>query len=196
MERLFLDPNPFLDNLPPVHAGAVSQSPILHPIDPVCAIQLRRNPQLKSIHLLRKDVALYNLELSATFDSIDPSESSSIIYSYRHEGSELLHTRSLKDRVDVADVPYVKPGIDLFGTSGQIRYHSRDDTQRLRIYVPLSIPRWEDATEFEGRIVPLEVLEEMRQVEGATMEEWLQRDVQVKPETWAVLTKWSAGMSK
>ena len=51
---------------------------------------------------------------------------------------------------------------------------------------------WEDATDYKGLVVPLEVLGMMRKVDGKTLEEWQGRGVEVGEDGWKVLTDWAA----
>lgn len=49
---------------------------------------------------------------------------------------------------------------------------------------------WEDATEFDGLVVPLSILKEMRKAAGVGPNEWNGRHVNVGEAAWRVLTDW------
>lgn len=49
---------------------------------------------------------------------------------------------------------------------------------------------WMDMTDYNGSIVPMEVLEEMRMSEGISKADWRGRGISVGRTTWAVLTGW------
>lgn len=50
--------------------------------------------------------------------------------------------------------------------------------------------RWDHATDYKGRVVPLEVLNRMRIVERKDKSDWDKRNVEVSDEGWAVLQEW------
>jgi hypothetical protein len=47
-----------------------------------------------------------------------------------------------------------------------------------------------DYTSFDGKAVPLEVLEGMREAEGVSREDWEKRGVEVGVAAWRVLLDW------
>ena len=50
---------------------------------------------------------------------------------------------------------------------------------------------WEDATDYKGLVVPLDMIGQMRKVDGKSVEEWQGRGVEVGDEAWKVLTDWA-----
>lgn len=59
-----------------------------------------------------------------------------------------------------------------------------------------SEPKAEMFTDFEGKGVPLDLLQRMRMIEGISEEDWCQRGVEVGDETWKLLTDWQEGTTE
>lgn len=54
------------------------------------------------------------------------------------------------------------------------------------------VPRWNTHTGFRGCVVPLDIIEEMKRVNGD--DDWHTRDVEVCSDAWQVLLDWYEGM--
>jgi hypothetical protein len=85
-----------------------------------------------------------------------------IVRSLHYKNSVLLHTKTLS-RCRTRDSPF--------------------DQVRLRT------AQWEDATDFEGHVVPLWVMSRMRAVQGGDTV-WEGRGIQVGKKAWQVLLDW------
>lgn len=55
---------------------------------------------------------------------------------------------------------------------------------------------WMDYTEFEGAVVPLEVIQQMRREENAELGSWEGRGIKVGDKGWKVLTDWKESWDK
>lgn len=76
------------------------------------------------------------------------------------------------------------------------RTYSRAITQKIPnpnqtepVYATSKYPQWEDATYYEGLVVPLSVLCEMKRVHGGS-KPWAGRGIDVGKKAWQVLLDW------
>jgi len=92
-----------------------------------------------------------------------------VIRSLEYDGSsELLHTRTY---------------------SRATTQKKADPNQIEPVYMTSKLPQWEDATYYEGLVVPLSVLCEMKRVHGGS-KPWIGRGIDVGKKAWQVLLDW------
>jgi hypothetical protein len=82
--------------------------------------------------------------------------------------AELLHTRTY---------------------SRAITQETPNSNQTEPTYATSKYPQWEDATYYEGLVVPLSVLCEMKRVHGSS-KAWIGRGIDVGQKAWQVLLDW------
>lgn len=141
--------------------------------------------------MLDDSFAFTNVHFASELQRIENSGSlNGLLYSYLYQGAELLHARFRLPFLEIADIPRGGAIASLSSTTSSSDYIAADGSARTKIYHTLPEPTWQDFTEYEGKVVPLQIIEEMRLKEGATMDQWGVRGLEVKEETWAVLTTW------
>jgi hypothetical protein len=94
-----------------------------------------------------------------------------IVRSLHHEDSVLLHIRTCSRSGTLESA--------CDGAAGSAEFK----------HVKLPEPQWEDATDFQGHVVPLWVMSRMKQVQG-TKEPWVGRGIEVNKKAWQVLLDW------
>lgn len=126
-------------------------------------------------------------------DELDMTDRTSCVFrSIRHKDEELLHVRlrlqdvefhhhniydqEMAGKYERHPVVYVCEE-DLLRSEDQCKWE-RDD------------PEWYDYTDLDGVSVPMEVLREMMEVEGAVEADWDRRGVEVSEKCWRVLEAW------
>jgi hypothetical protein len=123
-------------------------------------LELLAYPAVKTVQFFDRD------DIKAEFIPAHQWEATAthgiIVRSLHYKNSVLLHTKTLS-RCRTRDSPF--------------------DQVRLRT------ARWEDATDFEGHVVPLWVMSRMRAAEGGS-KVWEGRGIQVGKKAWQVLLDW------
>lgn len=107
-----------------------------------------------------------------------------------HGETELLYARFY--------TPWTEDGDDLYNPcewhiSVDRRYVTDLGDNNIRVhrfFRRQETAEWRAYTDFEGLAVPLALIERMREVEGASEEEWQARGVQVGEVAWRVLLDW------
>lgn len=154
------------------------------PMTPNLAEWLRLCPKLRNIHLFSS----HRSDHIPDFRNLHtPKRYTGIVRSYRHLDSvELLHARLLIQVIGVRDPenPDCRKPVRIL--------YSEGDRQIARTFdlIYLSDPFYQDFTSYQGEMVPLELLDEMRRVEGCSSDEWDKRGLHVGRASWDVLSKW------
>lgn len=153
---------------------------------------MQNTTSLRTLHSLRDVKKRQNLGIFSTFDEIKQSNDQvGIISSYRTEGhtAEITHMRIMFDKVIIWD--------SVFGGSINRRIvHSRGNREDLMEFQARDEnPGWQDLTTYVVIRLPMEILEEMRQVEGIGFAEWVgKRGIEVSGKCWEVLERWNSEM--
>lgn len=114
--------------------------------------------------------------------------SASEIFSMRHNGCEILHACLYLHFMELYDSPgELQPMIT---GSKNIQYTDRHGVYRGKAFGILPRLERQLLSDYVGFMVPMEVIERMRRVEGLTVEQWQKRGVEVGEEAWDVLTEW------
>jgi hypothetical protein len=69
-----------------------------------------------------------------------------------------------------------------------IPYAAAGGVTRLKMFGWGDQPVLQAYTEYQGRMIPMEIVEEMRLEQNASLEEWRGRNIAVSGSTWGVLT--------
>jgi hypothetical protein len=156
---------------------------------PLSASDLRAAPRLRHIYI--KNVP-YGQSTPDAFEKMALAKStnapSGIVRSYRNGDDEVLVTRQLSRYIETSDVlaePFPYPE-----EFDQSRYTGADGRQREKDFEHRDTPSWVIYTDLAGVSVPLEVIENMRIAQGATLEEWDGRNVEVTDAAWSLLEAW------
>jgi hypothetical protein len=110
-------------------------------------------------------------------DKHDSSSDTGFIRSYLYRGNEVLHVRLLVSRIAKS----------VYGHTHVVHWAGRNHRE---VELAIGAAEWWYWTEYEGRAVPIGILEEMRLAEGRTELDWAKRGVEVGSEGWSVLTEW------
>lgn len=180
----------------PYHTSAIQ------PFDPSLALLVRQHPRLRNFHFFSKPV----VDAFPYFDDTREAEAETgFVKSIRHGDSEILYMEMLVQCIEVSNPP--KWRIQEGMRSGVIPDHSMA-IQRViwgeedgvdedrRFAYRKAAPTWMIMTDLDGVIVPAEILHRMREVDGASMEDWQGRNIPVGDDAWAVLERWRAGESE
>lgn len=124
-----------------------------------------------------------------------------LIRSLRHGGQELFHIRTHTYSVEIADPSdEERAGArEDTGFSHNIfasHYEHADGTKHSKYYETGDELEWQDSTHFDGHVVPLEIIRQMRKAAGAKAGDWEGRGVEVGEAAWKVLTTWRDGLEK
>lgn len=148
---------------------------------------LRDTPKLHIIHLVN-GARMLDDKHSTFFNTLNAIEcrgkSTGFVRSIRYGDSELLSLRmQIQDMDPIGYTP---------DTRRQRILHSAGNAAFADEFKvgTLTYPIWEVCHEYEGLVVPQSVLDEMREMEGISLELWNRRGVEVKKETWQVLLDW------
>lgn len=57
------------------------------------------------------------------------------------------------------------------------------------------LPTWQDFTDYNGKLVPLDIIARMKEMEGSSEKEWNRRGVVVGDKSWEILLDWYTGLS-
>lgn len=92
-----------------------------------------------------------------------------------------------------ADMLYAPPGFEPVLTAPPGHTYVILNTEgvlRIKTFGVEAMSTLNHQTNYHDRCVPLDVLEEMRRVDGISEKDWDQRGVQVSAESWRVLRGW------
>lgn len=185
-------------------------------IIPSFARAIKSNTTLETIQWVHnepvEDILQYttNLQQETFFERTDSSEVGGIpvgsyIRSLKHDTSdELIHIRSWTNLKEIADYPITSRPPFLSSdftsiTSRKIEKEKYDDENgnpKEKVYELLDYMFWEDATYYDGEIVPMEIIGDMMRAAGVKVGEWEGRGVEVGEKAWKVLTDWRESMKK
>lgn len=121
---------------------------------------------------------------------IDGVPVGSRIFSYRYLDKEILHVRTYDRSVCLKDAAIEQSSVESMDSENEtefVRYIDNTGTEREQEFMFGKDMAWEDATEYDGEGIPLEVIGRMRQAAGAGFEAWEKRGVQVNGEVWQIL---------
>ncbi|KAI9632162.1 uncharacterized protein MKK02DRAFT_41306 [Dioszegia hungarica] len=185
---------------PPSHFGAQTVcSPLpVQSMTPALASNLRGSPHLRHLSFGPSLVGGQSFDDFDRLRELDENgQSTGFVYSYHHGGAEILHMRLNTNFIQHTDTPSTAPtngaGEAVAPPAGSFHYQDAEDGWRIRSFVAGPEAVWQDWTDVNGGVVPLEVLEEMRVAEGRKDTEWRKRGVEVGETGWAVLLAWMAG---
>lgn len=148
---------------------------------------LRASPFLRHNHTINIHHSQVKIDPFEEMERVkSTSTTKGTVRSYKHGRNELLVTRQLSYCVEVsdklADPESYRPYRD------QIRrYEGLDGRERNKHFEYLSEPSWVIYTDLGGVSVPLEIIESMRLAQGASLEEWDNRNVMVTDTVWSIL---------
>jgi hypothetical protein len=160
---------------------------------PKFASDIRRCPYLHTIHTIERDPEeSTGLEVFDLLDEVGAAGTrTGWIRSLCCKGEELLHVHLLSDRLEVADEPCATPEPEYSDWSSLIiPYDAADGTRRQKVFVRLAEPIWQDYTDLDGAVVPMEIIREMLKVEGIDEGDWTGRGLEVGELAWRVLVEW------
>ncbi|KAI9633390.1 uncharacterized protein MKK02DRAFT_39085 [Dioszegia hungarica] len=103
------------------------------------------------------------------------------VRSFRHNGSEMLHLRVLLR--ESTEMPYGGDGVPVVQWVPLIRSEPALPGRTC----------WQDFTDWEGQVVPMAILGQMRRKEAGKAD-WYQRGVEVPAPTWKILEDWRDGL--
>lgn len=154
------------------------------PIAPDTAEWMMKNPHLHTIYIEDDDAIVEY----PTLNYPSKSEPTAFFTSIRHgDSDELLHARLLVNNILIHkhDPPS--------RIQSRRILHTRCDS--LLRHIPritqVSPPVFHDFTYYQGEIIPLEMVQEIKEVEGITDEScWDKRGVQVGEAAWDVIRLW------
>lgn len=122
-----------------------------------------------------------------------------MVRSIRHGTSELIHFELLLQDVRTStpsryDVENYDQEIETFNSRRILYLQGDNGWLTTRLAYDISNPIVAVFTDLDGKMVPLEVIERMKAVEGDGVD-WDQRGVEVGEAAWKVVTDWSKGVS-
>lgn len=155
--------------------------------------QLSGSPKLQYLHFMVPGKALRRGHLTLDFfDEIAtigiPPRKSGSIRSIRHHQSELFHLRLpiespavtekiLHQTMHIANAGVHNRFVDTdFELMSEVAFHA--------------FHHWQDLTDLDGCVVPLDVIAKMLEVDEIKMEDWQGRNMEVTDKAWGVITEW------
>lgn len=160
---------------------------------------LRAAPSLEIVQFACVDIAEPTLD--PVCDWHQKAVRGVLIRSLRHAGQELLHVRTHTYSVEIANPSdhqralsnaYTGSSLDIFAC----HYEGENGTKQAKYYETTEELEWQDSTHFDGHVVPLEIIRQMRKAAGAKAGDWEGRGVEVGETAWKVLTTWRDGLEK
>lgn len=156
------------------------------------AITIRECRSLRVLHSVYDTVDRGDFE---TFNRLEAIADLGQIYSYHYGDDELIHahipldffqaTRSIKASLG-GPPKLLYSGAAAYQTAGWTEFE--DDTgSDFYQFCPVN---WQHFSDFRSLTVPLEVMENMRQAQGVSEEEWKQRGVALSDAAWFILMEW------
>ena len=125
-----------------------------------------------------------------------------VVRSFTHNGEELVHTRTLTYSVEKSverstEARAVGHPRRIIGKEECTFQESSDQPgSTLTVYTNGTTLEWEDATHYDGLVVPLHVLTKMRTEAGVEAGAWQGRGVKVGEKAWDVLLAWKKESEK
>lgn len=188
-----------LHNAPRVRVST-SNSPFpeyrsVKPITPALIQPLRQSPKLRTVEFvpLKHCKEDYDVEPFPFNTWYEKKIGGSLIRSFTNGAAhDLYHIRTLSsftrgpvEKRESQDTHrakrhhrYARQWTDEEGESQLSWFHRAEEKE------------WEDATDYKGLVVPLEVMREMRKAEGIKAGVWEGRGIEVGDQGWKVLTEW------
>lgn len=159
---------------------------------PYLSKTIRSCPRLRVIRSIWNQPKVSDISLSERLDNLEASETGyEAISSYIHADEELLLARILIGAEEKSDREATP--MDEDESSNNFPYFlDSGPPMRTRVFEPLEVEALHTFTDFRGVAVPLEILESMREVQGATEKEWTGRRIAVGEKAWAALLRWYA----
>lgn len=156
-------------------------------------IKLLRSCHLHTIHTSFGSIDSGDLGVFDRLDNLDVGEITGLVHSINHGTSTLIHARFYSYYYEIGDVSIQDHGNDLEADT-IVEYmtwnEEEGETFRARLFERRDQPHWLHYTSWRRWTVPLEIIKQMRVVEGMSELEWDRRGVRVGAETWKVLTDW------
>jgi hypothetical protein len=124
-----------------------------------------------------------------------------LIRSLRHGGQELFHIRTHTYSVEISDPSDeqragAREDTEFSDDIFTSHYEDEDGTKHSKYYDTGYELEWQDSTHFDGHVVPLEIIRQMRKAAGVKAGDWEGRGVEVGEAAWKVLTTWRDGLEK
>jgi hypothetical protein len=149
-------------------------------MDPGLALSLHKSSHLTSIYYVGNAVDMTDLGLFDRLDAVqDCGTRIGPVSSTCRGGAELLYARFYTPWTEDGHDPFVDDGSSSSAERRYVRDSSDSRNWVYRSFRRLDTADWRAFTDFEGLAVPLTLIERMREVEGASEEEWQGRGVQV-----------------
>lgn len=165
---------------------------------PLFARQVRDTPKLTVLNSIAKvDTNAWDL-----FDRLDEIEAKGVftghVRSLHHGQQQLLHVRLLTRFARHSDVPWsLAPTIFPHGPNTRqyrLNYTSSNGSPRAVILYRQDIASWWEYTEYQGFMVPAEIIWRMKMADGAGETDWQGRRIEVGDAGWRVLQEWKNGI--
>lgn len=171
----------------------------IHKLASNLAISIWANPSLRKLHILRPSLTDPQSDHSKIYEAVEKvDESAGFISSMIHGESEVLHLHLLLDsyELDVIEfnktLPHSSQALDMIESKQIGGLH---EPERYLVRTPT--PVWQTFTDFKGHIVPMNIIEKMREVEARDrIIDWQRRGVEMGDKAWSILTDWYATESK
>lgn len=184
-----------------------------HALNPKFAFWLRKTPQLHTIRYFSKDnfkktyspnVFLDDYHGYYVDDGIDYNQGAGVIesshgdevedqitariFSIHHKDEVILHGRFLAHDVIIHHDAGRQTGSLLccHGDHWIQRGEEHNVTERP--------PTWRDFGDWNGIVIPAQLLDRMRRSENLNIGEWEKRSVRVSEGTWEMVSQWKEGM--
>ena len=113
-----------------------------------------------------------------------------MVRSLRHGTEEMLHARILTDYIEIQDFQCFPDAHEDSRTIRHLDYTATGGSTRVKRFEKEMSLAWQDYTDFDGHMVPLDIIKKMKQVERPKAGAWEGRGVEVSAKTWKVLTDW------
>lgn len=150
-------------------------------------------PSLRIIHPALDIVGKAGNNIFGYLDKLENSaQHPGIIRSLVNGNKTLIHARFYHKYYELEDGPAV-PGRRIPSRAEIVKYETEDGGARERVYGYGEENMWMDYTEYEGAVVPLDIVKKMRRAEGAKLGSWEGRGIVDGDKGWKVLTDWREG---
>jgi hypothetical protein len=167
-----------------------------HLIPPHVAVGIRSSPQLRYIHTLPASFLTPDLEEEDVFDRLDIVESkgemNGIISSLSHGSTELVRLRLLRSVHPAlagvgAQLPVQKNRDAESAAEAELAEADEEETEMYEEAEEKDegeTEKWRELTNVDDKCVSPAALRRMREAEGASVEDWDKRGLQVSHEAW------------
>lgn len=153
--------------------------------------ELRAHPQLRSIGSIRGHVEGQHVASFLPSGGPAYSDYHATVRSVRYMDSEILHLRVLSSYAPIADIAWTPEDPQApERCSHRMIYTAPDGTTRATIFARQKSSSYYHYTDLNGEAVPLEVMEQMRMVEGRKDSYWQGRQIPVGARAWGVIEDW------